>query len=322
MPANKAPVIAIDIGGTKFIAAVIGQDGEIVSRVYCQTLAEEGPAKVIKRLIASVSNVIRKARNQNISSIAVAVAGTIDIRDGLVVESPNLPRWHNVNLRDMLYNEFKLPVYLVNDANAAALGEYRLGKYPDVNNLVYLTVSTGIGGGIIINRELYEGSNGCAGEIGHMIIDTNGPECKCGKIGCLEALASGTAIARMAKNLLKNGRKSLLAEMVDGFIDNVTAETVTRAARKGDVVACEVVHTAAHYLGIGLANVVNIFNPDVVVIGGGVSKMGEMILRPARLSMKKHAFKLPSQTVQVTRSQLGTDAGLLGAAIHVSRRRS
>ncbi|MDD5312350.1 MAG: ROK family protein [Dehalococcoidia bacterium] len=322
MQRKDDPVIAIDIGGTKFIAAVIEPGGRIISRQYCHTLADEGPARVIQRLVNSVHNIKNKARNQNIGRIAVAVAGTIDIRNGVVVESPNLPRWHNVRLGDILFNEFGIPVSLINDANAAALGEYELGKYAGVSNLIYLTVSTGIGGGIIINGNLYEGSSGCAGEIGHMIIDVDGPECKCGKKGCLEAFASGTAIARTAKDLLKRGRKSLLTQMTDGYIDAVTAEHVTRAARQGDIVACEAIRTAAHYLGIGLANVVNIFNPDVIVIGGGVSKMGNMILKPARIYMKKYAFKLPARDVKVIRSRLGTDAGLLGAACYVSHERS
>jgi len=313
-------VIAVDIGGTKFIVAVVNENGEILSRVYCRTFAEEGPHKVIRRLIISMHNVMEKFTDHNIRGICIAAAGTIDSSRGVVVESPNLMQWRNVKLRGILADEFEIPVYLLNDASAAALGEYKLGNYGSADNLIYLTISTGIGGGIIIGGKLYEGSSGCAGEIGHTIIKADGPMCKCGQQGCLEALASGTAIARYAREKLAKGSRSMLIEMADGNIDNITAETVTKAARKGDALALAVVNTAAGYLGIGLANVINIFNPDVVVVGGGVSKMGEIILKPARASMKRHAFTLPARTVRVVKSRLGADAGVLGAAVYVHQK--
>jgi glucokinase len=191
-----------------------------------------------------------------------------------------------------------------------------MGAGRGLDNLIYITVSTGIGGGLIINGQLYNGIDGCAAEIGHMIILADGPACKCGKRGCFEALASGTAIARMAMERLAEGNKSCLTELARGRIGNVTAELVTEAARRNDSLALSVIDEAARYLGIGLANLVNIINPQMIIIGGGVSRMGAMLLNPARKSMKEHAFRLPARTVRVVRPRLGMDAGLMGAAIY------
>jgi glucokinase len=181
--------------------------------------------------------------------------------------------------------------------------------------VIYLTVSTGIGGGIIIGGELYSGADGTAGEIGHMTIEADGPQCQCGNFGCLEVLASGTAVAREAVNRINQGEKSYIAELTGGKIEKVTAEIVARAAKHGDRLACEVVTSAAVYLGIGLANLVNIFNPDMIIIGGGMSKMGDMLLKPARQTVKQRAFKLPARTVRIVKARLGGDVGVIGAAV-------
>jgi glucokinase len=195
------------------------------------------------------------------------------------------------------------------------LGEHRLGAGRGLDNLIYMTVSTGIGGGMIVNGELYNGTDGSAAEVGHMIIQVDGPLCHCGHYGCLEAMASGTAIARMAEERLRSGWTSILSKSRR----KITAEDVAAAAKKGDVLACQVIDDAAGYLGIGMAGLVNLFNPQMIVVGGGVSALGERLLRPARKSMKQHAFKLPAGTVRVVRSALGADSGLMGAAIYARR---
>jgi glucokinase len=312
------PVVALDIGGTKFIAAVVGGEGQIVSRAYRQTLAHEGPKRVIARLCSAIGEVIDASgiRRSSFGGIGIAAAGLVDTARGLVTESPNLPSWNNVPLKDRLSSEFGMNSYIINDASAAALGEHAMGAGVGLSNLVFITVSTGIGGGIIIQGKLYEGTNGCAGEIGHMLIQTDGPVCSCGRRGCLEALASGTAIARMARERLAGGEKSILPAVAGRGKADLTAEMVWLAAKKGDSLACDIIDVAADYLGIGLGNLVNIFNPEMVVVGGGVSQMGEMILTPARRSMKRHAFRLPSRTVRVVRAKLRVDAGLLGAAVY------
>jgi len=183
-----------------------------------------------------------------------------------------------------------------------------------VNNLIYLTVSTGIGGGIITNGELYSGVSGGAGEVGHMTIDVNGPVCSCGNNGCLEVLASGKAMAREAIRRIGNGERSALTEMVGGEIDSITAEEVSSVAQAGDSLALEVVSQAAMYLGVGLANLVNIFNPEMIVIGGGVARMGDLLLAPAREVVRKRAFPLSVQAVRIVNAQNIDEAGLLGVA--------
>ena len=322
MARSKKPVVSVDIGGTKITSAVITCEGKMISRSYCLTLAHEGTQNVINHMVDSVQMSLRKA-GLDLSAIGgtgIAAAAIIDIGKGLVSEAPNLPRWHNIPLRDRLADSLGKPVFLLNDASAAALGEHRMGAGRGLDNLIYITVSTGIGGGLVINGQLYNGTDGCAAEIGHMIVLIDGPLCNCGKRGCFEALASGTAIARMARERLAEGNKSCLTELARGRIGDVTAEMVAEAARRDDGLALSVIAEAARYLGIGLANLVNLINPQMIIIGGGVSKMGAMLFIPARKSMKEHAFKLPARTVRVVRPRLGMDAGLFGAAIYTQER--
>jgi glucokinase len=319
LASRRRSVLAIDLGGTKIIAAAVLSTGEIISRKYSLTLADEGPRPVINRLSSAVAETMAQARlkTSDIAGIGIAAAGIIDTKEGIVTTSPNLSGWRDVPLRDIIAERLGLTTYLINDASAAALGEHRFGAGRGVDNLIYLTVSTGIGGGIIIDGELYLGADGCAGEIGHMIIETHGPQCNCGKFGCLEALASGSAMTEESVRRLNQGEKSSIIRLVDGRLESITAETVSLAARKGDSLACDIVARAATYLGIGLANLVNIFNPELIVIGGGVSKMGNMLLAPARKAIREIAFKLPARTARIVRARLGSNAGIIGAAVYV-----
>ncbi|MFC1905509.1 ROK family protein [Chloroflexota bacterium] len=314
------PVLAIDLGGTKTRLALVQPGGRVLSSRNYITHASEGPEAIIRRIVSGICDIVGKAnlRMEELQGIIIASAGVLDVKKGIVTASPSLPGWRNIPLKNLLEKRLSVNVNLINDASAAAYGEYRLGSGRGFNSLVYLTVSTGIGGGIIIDGELYTGADGCAGEIGHMIIEANGPQCNCGSHGCLEVLASGTAIAREAQERVVQGDSSSLIELAGGEVDDITAEVVTLAAKRGDILACEVINMAAYYLGVGITNVVNIFNPEVVIIGGGVSKMGEMLLKPTRRVVKKKAFKLPARTVQIVRSRLGDKAGILGAALFIN----
>jgi glucokinase len=316
---GQKPVLAVDLGGTKIIAAVVLPDSKIMSRNYCLTMADEGPEIVIDRILLAVNKATAQAKIKvsEMVGIVIAAAGILDTKRGIITTSPNLPHWHNVPLRDVFADRLGIVTYVMNDANAAALGEHRFGAGRGFDNIVYLTVSTGIGGGIIIDGELYSGADGCAGEVGHMTVEADGPRCHCGNFGCLEALASGWAVAKAAIERINNGGKSYIVELVDGKIDSITAETVAAAARRGDQIAVDLVAEAAKYLGIGLANLVNIFNPELIVIGGGLSKMGDMLLKPARRVLKERAFQLPAQTVHIVRARLGSNAGIIGAAAYV-----
>ena len=315
MKEAKKPVLAIDLGGTKILTAIISS--KVIAKEYRLTLAEEGPQSVIKRVLSMIDRLLslRNLDPSQLDSISIAAAGAIDSEKGLVTLSPNLPGWRDIPLRDMVGEKYGVNTFLINDASAAALGEHHFGAGKGVSNLIMLTVGTGIGGGIIINGKLYLGPSGSAGEIGHMTIDINGPKCSCGNIGCLERLVSGTAVAEEAIRRLSQGEKSSLTEIGGGKIKSVTAEKVSLAAQNGDSLALEVISKAATYLGIGLVNLVNIFNPEMIIIGGGLAKVGDLLLEPARRVVRERAFPLPARLVRIVPAQLGDDAAVLGAAI-------
>ena len=309
------PVLAMDLGGTKIMAAIISS--KVIAKEYQLTLADEGPQSVISRVMSVIDRLLglRNLAPSQLDSISIAAAGAIDSEKGLVTSSPNLPGWRDIPLRDMVRGKYGVNTFLINDASAAVLGEHHSGAGKGVNNLIMLTVGTGIGGGIIINDRLYSGPSGSAGEIGHMTIDVNGPKCSCGNIGCLETLSSGTAVAKEAIRRLGQGERSSLTEIVEGKIEDITAEKVSLAARGGDPLALEVISKAATYLGVGLVNLVNIFNPEMIIIGGGLAKMGDLLLEPARRVVRERAFPLSARLVRIVPSQLGDDAAVLGAAI-------
>jgi len=310
--------LAVDLGGTKIAAALISPDNRVMDKAHSPTLVAEGLQAVVDRIFATIDRLLSQANVDpaGLDGMAVAAAGAIDTGKGLVTSSPNLPGWLDVPLRDMVSQRYRVDSCLLNDANAAALAEHRLGAGRGVANLIYLTVSTGIGGGIIVNGELYSGTSGGAGELGHMTIDAGGPECRCGNRGCLEVFASGKAVAGEAKRRIKQGEQSRLSDIVSGNLEAITAEKIALAARDGDKLALEVIHRAAGYLGVGMVNLVNIFNPEMIIVGGGLSKMGELLLEPAIEMVKKRAFPLSAKAVRIVTAELGDDSGVLGAAIY------
>jgi len=319
---HRLPVLVIDVGGTKIITAIISNKGQIIAREHTLTLADEGPESVINRILSAIDHLLslKNIDSSQLDSISIAAAGAINYDQGLVTSSPNLPGWHDIPLRDIVGEKHKVNTFLINDASAAALGEYHFGTGKGANNLIYLTVSTGIGGGIIINGRLYSGPCGSAGEIGHMTIEVSGPRCNCGNIGCWEMLASGTAVAKEAIRRIKQGEGSSLSEIVEGKLENITAEKVSLAAQGGDSLALEVISRAATYLGVGMVNLVNIFNPEMIIVGGGVAQMGDLLLNPARQVVRERAFQVSAQAVRIVPAQLGDNAGVLGAAIFVCQR--
>jgi glucokinase len=314
----KKYVLAIDLGGTKIRVALVSQDGKILSSIRQLSNAGKGKKQVIENMESSMELLLKKSNKniRDIQSISLAIAGINDIKRGIVTTAPNLPGWQGVNIQSMAQARFGLSAYLINDATAAAIGEHRLGAGMGYRNLVYLTVSTGIGGGLIIDNKPYYGEDGAAGELGHMKVLADGPRCNCGKAGCLEALSSGSAMTRKAINEINKGRNSILLGLCDNDVSKVTAEMIAAAAKRGDDLSNEIISEASYYLGIGLSNLINIFNPDVIVIGGGLSKMGAMYLGPAKKTAKQIAFRLPADRVKIVKSKLGDNAGLIGAALY------
>jgi len=317
--ADQQLVLAIDLGGTKIAAGLVSNKGEIISQGYLLALAKEGPEAVVKRLFSVAHRTLERAgiKVSRLKGIGIAAAGALDVKRGLVTASPNLPGWRNVPLSDIMTERLGVKAYLINDASAAVFGEHCFGAGKGIANLIYLAIGTGIGGGIIIDGQLYVGVDGCAGEIGHMTVDVNGQRCNCGNVGCLETLASGTAMAKEAIKCLSRGEKSSLVILAKGKLENITAKMIAQAARQGDSLARGVIAKAAHYLGVGMVNLVDIFNPELIIVGGGVAQMGDLFLEPARRVVRERAFSLPAHTVRIVRAKLGNNSGIIGAALFV-----
>ena len=314
------PVLAVDIGGSKILTALFSPAGKMLTNVIHPTLPDEGVSAVIERLCRNMDKFLEEnsLKSSQIVGIGIACAGGIDTGRGVVVTpSPNLPDWADVPLAKILHQRFGIDVFIVNDASAAALGEHRYGAGKGVKNLVLFTLGTGIGGGIIVGGKLYLGAVGGAGELGHMTVEANGPRCGCGNTGCLEMLASGRAIERDAVSRIRQGAKSSLSEMMKGEMEKITAAQVGTAARNGDPLACDIIARAAYYLGIGMVNVVNIFNPEMVIIGGGMAELGDILLEPGRRMVAERAFSVSSRTVHIVTALLGNEAGVYGAAAFV-----
>lgn len=314
----KQMIVGVDVGGSKINAVLADTNGNIEARSSADTLADEGPDAVIGRIIECIRQV---TSGVDIAGIGIGVAGAHDAERGAVAFSPNMPGWHNIPLRDIIHREFGLPTYLQNDCTLAALGEHRFGAGVGVDNLVYVGLGTGIGGGIIADGQVYTGTSGAGGEIGHMIIDVNGSLCKCRSYGCWENYASGRAIAQEAVRQMEAGVPTAIRRYAGGDVNKVTAQTVFLAAQDGDYIANELISHTAYYVGIGLVNLVNIFNPDLILIGGGLSNMGSLLLDPAIRVVQERAFEISAEAVRIELAQLGDDAGALGAVALVLRER-
>jgi glucokinase len=308
--------LGIDLGGSKILTAVVDAQGRMLSRDYRLTPAAQGPDPVVEAILQSSGQALDQAglSRDGVAVFGIGAPGISNPETGVVFTSPNLPGWHNVPLGKTIERRSGKPTFLVNDANAAAIGELHFGAGKDARNFIYVTVSTGIGGGIIIDGQLYSGSTGTAGEIGHMAIVSGGPRCNCGNTGCWETLASGSALAREALRRIGEGTPTSILGYVDGDVRKVTAKVIHAAAERNDRLARELIGQTAYYLGVGLANLINIFNPELVVIGGGLSNMGDILLKPAFQVASKRAFSQACKTARFARATLGGNSGVLGAA--------
>jgi glucokinase len=309
------PVGAIDLGGTKIHAAVVDEHGRIVASDRRPTEAEGGLEAVLRRMTASLQEAATAAGVPagRLERLGVAVAGAIDSGRGLVAEAPNLPGWHDVPLAEMLKARTGLATVIENDANCSAIGEHTFGAARGVDDVVYITVSTGIGAGIIVAGRVYGGAQGSAGEIGHMVVQPEGPRCGCGRVGCLEAMASGTAIGRAAADSIAAGRSPMLAQIA-GEWGGASAEVVSIAAERGDSEAQLILAEAARYLGIGLVNVTHLLNPGMIVLGGGAARMRSRLIEPAIEQLRSHAFASMARDLRVEFAVYGDDSAVLGAA--------
>jgi glucokinase len=297
--------IAVDIGGTRIRSACYPVDSN--KPIAVERISTRGINPALDR----VCQVIEKTWPGNgvVCGISLAAPGPVDPFQGIVLYAPNVQGWKNIDLKKHLSSCFNTPVIVGNDANLAAIGEWKYGAGKGHHHLVYLTISTGIGGGVIVNDQLLLGVRGMAGELGHVTLLPGGPVCGCGKNGHLEALASGTAIAQWVQNEIANGRSSTLAGKGE-----ITSLMVHQAALEGDGLAKEAFNRAGYYLGMALANFIHIFNPTMIILGGGVSKSGEFLLKPIRDSIAQYIIDPHYlENFNLVVAQLGDDAGLLGA---------
>ena len=308
-------LIGIDIGGTKSIVGVADEQGNLISKKRLATLVNLGPEQIIDSIKAAVRNLLSEYNMSpdDIVGIGIGCGGPVERDRGRLLAAPNLPGWANLPLADSFSDEFSAPAWLDNDATVAALGEMTFGVGAGADDFVYFTISTGIGGGIVIGRKIYRGSSGTAGEFGHQVVLPDGPPCACGGHGCLEAVASGSSIARRARRECLDWPSTILLHWVDGDPMLITAEHVSRGAMEQDEFSAYVWQQAMTYLGIGIANVVNVLNPELVVLGGGVTRAGDLLFEPVRRVVAERTMEGPSKTVGIVPAALGEDVGVVGA---------
>ena len=310
---NDQYYVGIDLGGTNLKASLINEAGEVLASLHRPSRLPGGREALCKNLLGAVRDLISdqsplpKGRKA-LAGVGVGVPGVLDWASGSLLAAPNLPEGVNLPIRGLLEEAFQVRVSIDNDANAVALGEFWKGAGRDVKTLVVLTLGTGVGSGIILEGRIWRGAQGRGAELGHMTISEAGPRCACGNRGCLEAFVSSGAIVQRAQfEMAKDPSSSLRG------VNPLTAEAIAEAAREGDRAALGALAKTGRYLGIGLANVANIFNPEMIVLAGGVARAGDALLRPAQEEMRRRAFAAVTEDLKLRESELGDLAGTLGA---------
>jgi glucokinase len=307
-------VMGMDLGGTYLRAALADEYGRVVIKRRVETLAHEGREAVLGRIVALLNEVKGEAGSRGVSAVGVGAPGPLDPDAGIVRRAPMLPGWEDVPLAGVIEERVGVAAVLGNDANVAALGELAYGAGMGAENLIYLTISTGIGGGFVAGGELLEGRRGAAGEVGHVVVEPGGPECSCGGRGHLEALASGTAIARQAREALSSGEDTILRKLSGGDPGRVTAELAHEAALSGDPLCVGLLGAAGSRVGHALVGLVHLFNPEVVVLGGGVTGAEDLFWGPLREMLWGGLIPAFAEGLRLKKSTLGDHAGLYGAA--------
>jgi glucokinase len=307
-PRDVPPVLALDIGGTKLAVAVVTGDGGTHGWQAAPTHREEGPTQVLKRLFDLGHRAVEEAGLGPVAAVGISCGGPLDSVAGVLESPPHLPGWIGVPVGSLATGEFGVPAHLENDATAGARAEYLFGAGVDARTMVYLTVSTGIGGGAVIDGRLHHGSAGNGGEFGHIMVERGGRLCSCGRHGCVEAYASGSSIAERAHEGLSEATGSAL-----GGLEQITAADVSRAAGDGDAYARRIWDETTDALGCAVTDLVNVFEPDLVVLGGGVTRAGSMLLDPVRETVRQEAMGPAARTARVEIAALGDAVCVVGA---------
>jgi glucokinase len=321
---RKDYVVGVDLGGTKILAGVFKPSGECVGRAKLSTKPQRSPKEIIERIARCVTDAVDECdlEIKQVRSVGVGAPGAVDPESGRVLNAPNLG-WEDVALQKQLQEHLGLPVFIENDCTVCTLGVYETELESKPNNVVGIFIGTGIGGGLILNGKLYVGFNRTAGEVGHMVLEVGGPKCSCGNRGCFESLASRTAIFRRIQTSVKEGQTTLLADMLGPDLKDMRSGDLRKAIRQGDKFVEKVVEEAAEYTGIAVANLINIFNPDVVVLGGGlIEALQDEMMSIVVETAKDYALNGTIKGIEIISSKLGDDAGIVGAAVmarHKSR---
>lgn len=314
-------LVGVDLGGTKILAGVFDAKFECLARIKISTKPERGPEGVIERVARCVRDVVDESdlSLKEIRGIGIGAPGAVNTEEGRVIFAPNL-NWKDVPLKKALEKELEVPVFLENDCKLHTLGVFDAELKGKVKQLIGIFLGTGIGAGIMIDGKLYTGFNGSAGEVGHMVIDINGPECGCGNHGCFEALASRRAIFRTIQAAVKKGQETLLVDMLGKDLADMRSGDIRKALRRGDRFVEKVIEQAAEYTGIAVGNLINLFNPEVIVLGGGIIEQLEHEMLPIIEKVARaHALPGTSKGIEIMATRLGDDAGITGGAVLAMR---
>jgi glucokinase len=315
-------VVGVDLGGTKILAGVFKRSLECIGSSKLSTKSQRGVDAVVERIARCVQDAVDEAdlNLKQVAGIGIGAPGAVDFAEGKVIFAPNMEGWKDVPLKKDLEKHLGVPVFVENDGNICALGVHAAELKAKPKSLIGIFVGTGIGGGLIVNGDLYSGFNHTAGEIGHMVLDLNGPKCGCGNKGCFEALASRTAIFQQIKAGIKDGEKTILTEMLGDDLADLRSGDLRKAIRRGDKFVDKVIESAAEYIGIGIANLVNILGPEVVVLGGGVIEaLADEMMSVIVETAQDYAMPGTMKGVEIIASKLGDSAGITGAAVLAHR---
>ena len=308
--------IGIDVGGTNVKIALVDDKGNIIYSNSVPTRAEMGYEYTVNNIKQAIHDLMKETKlsTKDIEGIGFGFPGQVDYKAGIVRNAPNIPGWVDVPIAKLIEDEFHIPTRVDNDVRCAALGELNYGAGKGCENLICITVGTGIGSGLIVNGRLVRGASNAAGEIGHIKLQMHdGPICGCGDTGCMEAFASGPSIVAMAEDYIRGGKSTKFREMAEGGA--ITPYIVCEAAKAGDPVAQRIFTITGEYIGIGMASVVNLLNPEKIIVGGGVADAGDFLLAPLTETLKKRAMKIAGSAVEVVPAQLGNTAGVIGASL-------
>lgn len=307
-------VIGIDVGGTNIKFGIVTPKGKVLNEFSLPAHADQNPRKVLEQITSGINKILEIKSLEQFSGIGIGIPGKVDVKKGIVTSAPNFAEWDRVNVKKYLSKKFRTRIEIDNDANCAALGELHFGIGKKIKSFVMITLGTGVGGGIIIDGKLIRGESGGAGEIGHVSIDFQGPLCKCGQHGCIEAYAGNAYIKKRTIQKLHEYPESIIIDLVENDLDKIEPKTIFEASLQGDELANKILSDTGRYLGIGLASVINILDIKTFVFGGGISAAGSTLLNSIESSLKKHGIKEIVKDVKVYHAKLKNKAGILGAA--------